>query len=85
MSQRKREINFNKQDSRTLLQVLEDQKLMEAMKQSRLALEGRASFAPFALDDADELGTAKEGLTKMTTNVELVEARGSCLLVFWLL
>uniref|UniRef100_A0A182UBK5 Uncharacterized protein n=1 Tax=Anopheles melas TaxID=34690 RepID=A0A182UBK5_9DIPT len=56
MNQRKREINFNKQDSRTLLQVLEDQKLMEAMKQSRLALEGRASFAPLALDDADELG-----------------------------
>uniref|UniRef100_A0A182KC74 Uncharacterized protein n=1 Tax=Anopheles christyi TaxID=43041 RepID=A0A182KC74_9DIPT len=57
---RKREINFNKQDSRTLLQVLEDQKIMEAMKQSRLTADGKATLplAPLALDDVDDLDVA---------------------------
>ncbi|XP_052867789.1 AMP deaminase 2 isoform X2 [Anopheles cruzii] len=33
---RKKEINFNKQDSRTVLQFLEDQKIMETLKLQRL-------------------------------------------------
>lgn len=55
---RKREINFNKQDSRTLLQVLEDQKIMETMKQSRLAADAKATFslAPLSLDDVEDIG-----------------------------
>ncbi|XP_050082793.1 AMP deaminase 2 isoform X2 [Anopheles aquasalis] len=44
----KREINFNKQDSRTVLQFLEDQKLMEVMKQQRQSVVVAAS------DDDDD-------------------------------
>uniref|UniRef100_A0A182JES1 AMP deaminase n=1 Tax=Anopheles atroparvus TaxID=41427 RepID=A0A182JES1_ANOAO len=57
---RRTEISFNKKDSRTILQVLEDQKIMEAMKQSRSSADfaGPRMSCPtghFALNNADDV------------------------------